>query len=405
MKRLPHLALATLLVTIPALAQNPTQPQSQPPQTSHAPAQRIPRIPPVGPRRAIIVPLPVPVRNPYAPGYVAAKTLPNGHVPPSTANGNFIIGPTHPVAPATQPNPNVPQGRTCTFTMSSAHSRYYPGIARTPGTFGHPDPHNPARLLVPTSHPHPWTRHVWVFIPSQYQPGTAAPFIEDQDGPNPLLFTTVNNLIAQHRIPVMLAIAIQNGGGDAQGSERGLEYDTVSGRYAEFVQNEVLPRVESACHVRLTTNPEGRATMGGSSGAAAAFIMAWFHPEWFRRVLSYSGTYVNQQWPWNPHIPGGAWDLASQFIPKSPRKPIRVWMEVGDRDLYYPNVMRDGMHDWVIANERMAKALAAKGYHYQFVFARNAHHVDYAVQKQTLPEALEYLWHGYPIHHAPAKSK
>ena len=70
-------------------------------------------------------------------------------------------------------------------------------------------------------------------------------------------------------------------------------------------------------------------------------------------------------------------------------------MEVGDHDLFNPNVMRDGMHDWVLANEQMAKVLAAKGYHYQFVFARNAGHVDRAVKQQTLPEALEYLWQGY----------
>ena len=72
-----------------------------------------------------------------------------------------------------------------------------------------------------------------------------------------------------------------------------------------------------------------------------------------------------------------------------------MWMEVGDQDLLNPNVMRDNMHDWVLANENMARVLAAKGYHYQFVFARNAVHVDRAVREQTLPEALEYLWQGY----------
>jgi hypothetical protein len=72
-------------------------------------------------------------------------------------------------------------------------------------------------------------------------------------------------------------------------------------------------------------------------------------------------------------------------------------MEVGDRDNFNPNIMHDNMHDWVLANENMAKALAAKGYHYQFVFARNAGHTDRAVKQQTLPEALEYLWQGYPI--------
>ena len=53
------------------------------------------------------------------------------------------------------------------------------------------------------------------------------------------------------------------------------------------------------------------------------------------------------------------------------------------------------MHDWVLANERMAKALAAKGYHHQFVFARNAAHVDRAVRQQTLSEALQYIWQDY----------
>jgi hypothetical protein len=67
-------------------------------------------------------------------------------------------------------------------------------------------------------------------------------------------------------------------------------------------------------------------------------------------------------------------------------------MEVGDQDFLNPNIMRDDMHDWVVASENMAKALAAKGYHYQFVFARNALHVDRAVKDQTLPEALEWLW-------------
>jgi hypothetical protein len=106
---------------------------------------------------------------------------------------------------------------------------------------------------------------------------------------------------------------------------------------------------------------------------------------------------VNQQWPYDPATPGGAWDLHASLIAKSPRKPLRIWMEVGDRDLLNPNAMRDGMHDWVVANEDMACVLAAKGYPYQFVFAKNAGHVDHGVKLQTLPEALEYIWQGYPV--------
>jgi len=210
-----------------------------------------------------------------------------------------------------------------------------------------------------------------------------------------MLFTVLDNLIAEHRVPAMVAISIGNGSGDAQGSERGLEYDTMSGLYAEWVEKEVLPLVEAQAHVKLTGDPDGRATMGGSSGGSCALIMAWYHPELYHRVLTYSGTYVNQQWPYNPQTPHGAWEFHEHLIPNSPAKPLRIWMEVGDRDLLNPNVMDDHMHDWVVANERMAKVLADKGYHYQFVFARNAGHVDHVVKMQTLPEALEYLWQGY----------
>ena len=151
----------------------------------------------------------------------------------------------------------------------------------------------------------------------------------------------------------------------------------------------------SSGEVKLTKDPDGRATIGNSSGGSCAMIMAWYHPDLYHRVLVYSGTFINQQWPYDPKTPHGAWEFHEHLIPESSAKPIRIWMEVGDRDLYNPNVMRDNMHDWVLANERMAQVLADKGYHYQFVFARNAVHVDRAVRTQTMPEALEYLWQGY----------
>jgi enterochelin esterase-like enzyme len=223
--------------------------------------------------------------------------------------------------------------------------------------------------------------------------GAVAPFIVGADGPDKSLFTALDNLIAQKRLPPMIAVSIGNGSGDGPGSERGLEYDTMSGKYAEFVEKEVLPLVEKQYNVKLTKDPEGRLTMGGSSGGSVALGMAWFHPELYHRVLTYSGTYVNNQFPVDPALPHGAFELEEHLIPNSPTKPIRIWMEVGDRDNGRPG---DPMHDWVEANEIMAKVLAAKGYHYQFVFAVNAGHVDKAVKAQTLPEALEYAWQGFP---------
>jgi iron(III)-enterobactin esterase len=337
-----------------------------------------------------------PTRDPHTPGYVQANTLPDGTLPSPTRDGNFILGPTHTPAPELTIHPGVPQGTVCELTLNSTDSKVYPGIARDPGTSVAADPDHPERPVVTTSHPHPWTRHVAVYVPQQYTTGQVAPFLVGADGPDHDLFIALDNLIAEHRVPTLIAISIANGGGDAQGSERGLEYDTMSGQYAEWVEHEVLPQVESHCRVSLTRDPNGRAAMGGSSGGAVSLIMAWYHPEWYHRVLAYSGTWINQQWPWNPATPHGAWGFVDSLIPNSPRKPIRIWMEVGDRDLYDPNAMRDGMHDWVLANEKMAAVLAKKHYHYQFVFAENAGHVDHATRQQTLPEALEYLWQGYP---------
>jgi enterochelin esterase family protein len=336
-----------------------------------------------------------PTRDPHTPGYVLATELPDGVVPSADRDGNYIIGPTHTPAPEMVAHDGVSRGAVHTFTMRSADSKLFPGIARDSGTFGTVSPTDPATLIVTTSHPAPYTRTITVYVPAQYVAGTAAPFIVGADGPDPLLFTALDNLIAEKRVPPMIAISIGNGGGDAQGSERGLEYDTMSGRYAEFVETEVLPLVERQYNVKLTKDPNGRATMGGSSGGSAAFIMAWYRPDLYHRVLAYSITAINQQWPHSDETPHGAWGFHESIIAGSPTKPIRVWLEVGDRDFLNPNVMRDDMHDWVVASENMASALAAKGYHYQFVFARNAGHVDHAVRMQTLPEALEWVWKGY----------
>ena len=339
-----------------------------------------------------------PTRIPNTSGYVTAKELPDGVNPPANTDGNFIIGPTHSPAPEMLDRDGVPHGTVYEFTMNSADSKIYPGIAREADTWVTVDPADPAKPVVTTSHPAPYIRHVTVYVPQQYVPGTAAPFIVGADGPDQALFTALDNLTAEHRVPVMVAISIGNGSGDAQGSERGLEYDTMSPQYAEFVETEVLPRVESLYHVKLTKDPEGRATMGGSSGGSAAMAMAWFHPEWYHRVLTRSGTFVNQQWPHNDAAPHGAWELHEHLIPESAVKPLRIWMEVGDRDNYGPPpATGPNMHDWVAANENMAKVLTAKGYHYQLVFARNAGHTDRAVRAQILPEALEYVWQDYPI--------
>jgi iron(III)-enterobactin esterase len=357
-----------------------------------------------------------PTRSPDMPGAPKFTRLDGkpGVNPPADANGNFVIGPDYIPAPELKVVDGVPQGKVEQFVMDSKDSKFFnPGISRTvkdPVTgeerdvFGTVDPANPKTLIIQT-HPIDYKRTITVYIPAQYVRGTAAPFIVTHDGPGmgrpDLNFAHVlDNLIAQKRVPVQIAIMVAHGGRDAQGHERGREYDTMSGQFAEFIEAEVLPLVEKNYNVKLTQDPEGRATMGNSSGGSAALIMAWYHPEWYRRVLTTSGTFVNQQWPFDPATPGGAWEFHASLIPNSPKKPIRLFMAVGDHDLLNPNVMRDDMHDWVEANNRMAKVLAAKGYDYQYLFCLNAGHSVSNARAQFLPEALEWLWKGYPI--APA---
>jgi len=359
---------------------------------SFAPAEEAP------PKKKAARP-PNPVRLPTAPGMpkftaVGAKDgelrgAPGAN-PPVDAEGDFLIGPDYVKAPELTPVEGAAKGRIERITLKSEDSKFYPGITRVPP--GGPADYRAPDLATMQVYPKAYTRSVTVYVPAGYVAGTPAPVIVTADGPDGMLPAVLDNLIAQHRVPAMVAIMIQNGGGDAQGSERGLEYDTVSGKYAEFVEAEVIPAVEKACGVKITTDPEARATMGGSSGGAVAFTMAWFHPEWYHRVITYSGTYVNQQWPANPATPHGAWGYHETLIPQSAVKPIRLWLQVGDRDNYNN---RDDLHDWVVANNRMAAVLKAKGYHYQYVFCLNCGHTDRNVKAQTLPEALEWVWRGY----------
>ncbi len=309
----------------------------------------------------------------------AASSMPDVS---SAGDGESTIGPTYTDAPELTPQPGTPRGTIKEFVMHSQDSKIYPGIANNqPGVV-------------------PYSRKVAVYIPAGYQPGTPLPFIIVQDGYGmgykKALVPTLDNMIQEKRLPAMAAIFIDSGGGDAQGSERGLEYDTVSGKYSDFIESEVLPKISHDYNLTFSADPDGRATMGGSSGAACAFTMAWFHPERYHRVLSYSGTFVNQQSPLNPETPHGAWEYHEHLIPAAQRKPIRIWMEVAQNDI---GATRDeaSLHNWVMANRRMAAVLKAKGYHYTLVYAQNAGHVDERVMRQTLPEAMAWLWRGYPI--------
>ena len=320
--------------------------------------------------------------------------------PPAVTAENGIIGPGYADAPEFTANPSVPQGEVREFILYSDDSKIYPGIVRIEGdlankrdAYGNRIP-APAELLSKLGR---YERHVYVYIPRQYVPGSAAPFMVVQDGHSYInrLAPVLDNMIAAKRVPAMIIIAPDSGGSDAQGSQRGLEYDTLSERYANFVEQELLPAVSKNYGVKFTTDPEGRATMGGSSGAICAWTMAWYHPELYHKVLSYSGTFVNQASPQDPKTPRGGWDYHATLIPKTAKKPIRMWMEVGEKDLHFDDA-ESTWHNWPLANNRMSTVLKKKGYDYRYVFALGAHHVDNGVVRQTLPAALEWLWRDYP---------
>lgn len=336
-----------------------------------------------------------PTRKFDAQGAPPFKVLKEGENPPLDASGNFVIGPSYVPAPERKKAAGVPEGKVVQLVIDSKETKLFnPGIARN--AFGKVDPSNPKTLIVET-HPIDYKRRVGVYIPAQYKEGVEAPFMVVHDGPGQAegYRTILDNLIHQKRIPPIVLIAIGNGGGDAQGHERGKEYDNMNGDYAEYIETEVLPRVEKACGVKLTKDPDGRAAMGNSSGGSAALIMAWFRNDLYHRVLTTSGTFVNQAWPFDPKYPDGAWGFHKTLIPASPKKPIRLFLAVADGDLLNPNAMRDEMHDWVEANHAMAKALEAKGYDYQYLFCRGARHSVGNAQQQFLPHAIEWVWKGY----------
>jgi len=316
--------------------------------------------------------------------------------PPAVSAENSIIGPDYANPPESVAVDSVPQGDVREFILYSQDSKIYPGIVRVANM------QRDARgnYVVPASGlsaPGPYERHVWVYIPRQLPAGKPAPFMVVQDGHSYVkrMANILDNMIAAKRLPAMVVILPDSGGSDAQGSERGLEYDTVSDRYSDWVESELLPAVSKNYGVTFTTDPEGRAAMGGSSGAAAAFTMAWYHPERYHKVLSYSGTFVNQAWPPDPKTPRGAWEYHATILPKAAKKPIRVWMEVGEKDNRF-DVPEETWHNWPLANNRMAAVLKKKGYDYRYVFALGAGHVDNRVVMQTLPAALEWLWRDYP---------
>jgi hypothetical protein len=127
--------------------------------------------------------------------------------------------------------------------------------------------------------------------------------------------------------------------------------------------------------------------------------MGWFRPDWFRRIIAYSGTFVAQQdddAPEEAEYQLGAWNYHSgmKLIEGSPKKPLRIFTHVSEND-NRPNDPEETHHNWVMAGQRTSAALDAKGYHHRFVFSLATRHCDGRVFEQTLADTLVWIWRGY----------
>lgn len=316
--------------------------------------------------------------------------------PGKQGNGDFTIGPDYQIDPDLTDKGN-PKGKSFEFSMPLAESKIFNGKDTT---------------LEPDKKPVRKERKIFVYVPVAYKDGDQSPFLIIHDGPGQLKLVrnALDNLTiskdSSRRLPAFIAIAVENGGNDGKNSERGLEYDTMSDRLARFITEEVLPAVLQNAdvkaafpHLTFTSNPWGHAVMGCSSGGAAALSMGWFRPDLFRRIIAYSGTFVDQQdddAPEEAKYPLGAWEYHSgmKLIETSDKKPLRIFTHVSEHDLR-ENDLEDTHHNWVMAGKRTTAALEKKGYDHRFVFSLNTRHCDGRVFQQTLADTLVWIWRGY----------
>lgn len=228
-------------------------------------------------------------------------------------------------------------------------------------------------------------RDWWVYVPAQYDPNTPACVMVFQDGQwyaqttgdyrVPVVF---DNLIHKKEMPVTIGIFLNPGvvpaaqSGDKPRANRSFEYDTLSPQYATFLEKEILPEVGKKYNLRK--DAAGRAIGGISSGGICAFTVAWERPNLFSKVLSHVGSFTN--------IRGG--DVYPGRIRKTEKKPIRVFLQAGRKDL-------DNEHgSWPLANLQMDAALKFKGYDHQFVMGEEGHNGKHG--GAILPESLRWLW-------------
>lgn len=233
------------------------------------------------------------------------------------------------------------------------------------------------------------TRDYWVYVPAQYRPSRPTAVMVFLDGGNFVaddgdwhVPVVLDNLIHRGDMPVTIGIFINPGALPARvpnepaHSNRSFEYDALTNRYSRFLLEEILPEVAKSYN--LSQDPNDRAIGGSSSGGICAFTVAWERPDAFHRVLSFVGSFTN--------LRGG--EVYPSLIRKAEPKPIRVFLQDGERDL---NVAAG---NWFISAHDMASALEYAGYDAAHIWGTEAHNSKHGAS--ILPDALRWLWRGYP---------
>ena len=255
------------------------------------------------------------------------------------------------------------------------------------------------------SRAYPGTQHTyWVYVPAQYNPAVPANLMIFNDGQafkNPVegdlrAPTVLDNLIDRREIPVMLAVFINPGRTPEQPeptpqewgdrtTNRPTEYNSLDDKYARVIVDELLPALNK--DYNIAKDPERRGIGGASSGAIAAFTVAWERPNEFRKVLSMIGSFTN--------LRGG--HAYADIVRKSEKKPIRIYMQDGRND--NRGIGRGGNYDetrdWFFQNVRLTEALRDKGYdlNYQWGIGRHSQKHGGAI----FPDMMRWLWRDHPV--------
>ena len=233
------------------------------------------------------------------------------------------------------------------------------------------------------------SRKWWIYEPATIDASKPLCLLIVQDGQWSRGYWPVylDNLIAQKDIPQMIAVFLEPGTITKNIDNRSVEYDTVSARYPDMLEKELLPRLY-ATYPNLRKDANGHMITGLSSGGICSFNAAWQRPDLFHKVLSWIGSYTNLQGG-PTGVAGGntlpaiirdrrGWDR------KGEPKPIRVFLQDGGNDL------DNKAGSWPLANQDMARALAYGGYDYQFVMGNGFHSDKHG--RVLIPEAMRWLW-------------